>query len=136
MQFQDLRRDLQLEPASSREVVRRDQDLTAEAESLDKAVVEFMSKPPAQRSAAAEEEIRKRIDAVKAERETLNQIFNSRFPDYMALSRPQPVSLQETRACSPMTRRSAWIITSTDADWEELSISKRDLGAQVRALRA
>jgi hypothetical protein len=41
--FQNLRRDLQLEPVSSREVVRRDQNLTAEAESLDKAVVEFIA---------------------------------------------------------------------------------------------
>src|SRR3984893_16327028 len=57
------------------QLVRRDQDLTAEAETLDKAVVAFVSKPPPQRSAQAEEEIRGRIAAVKAEREKLSQIF-------------------------------------------------------------
>jgi CHAT domain-containing protein len=128
------------------QAVRRDQDLTAEAESLDKAVVEFMSKPPAQRSAAAEEGIRKRIDAVKAERETLSQIFNSRFPDYLALSNPQPVSLDETQRLLADDeallvfdfdeKSYVWMITSTDAGWAELSISEKDLAAQVRDLRA
>ena len=34
------------------QLVRKDQDLTAEAESLDNTVIAFVSKPPAQRSAA------------------------------------------------------------------------------------
>jgi hypothetical protein len=42
--------------------------------------------------------IRRRIETVKAEREKLSQIFDQRFPDYVALSKPQPVSLQETQA--------------------------------------
>src|SRR6202048_1669217 len=79
------------------QLVRRDQDLAAEAETLDKAVVAFVSKPPAQRSAQAEDEVRGHIEAVKAEREKLSQIFAQRFPDYVALSRPQPVSLAETQ---------------------------------------
>jgi len=66
------------------QLVRKDQDLTAEAESLDKTVIAFVSKPSAQRSAAAEEQVRKRIEEVKAEREKLSQ----RFPDYVALSAP------------------------------------------------
>src|SRR5207248_7648005 len=54
------------------QLVRRHQDLAAEAETLDKAVVAFVSKPPAQRSASAEDEIRGRIAAIKAEREKLS----------------------------------------------------------------
>jgi CHAT domain-containing protein len=128
------------------QLVRSDQDLTAEAESLDKAVVAFVSKPPAQRSATAEDQIRKRIEAVKTERERLQQIFNQRFPDYVALSNPQPVSLQETQALLGNdeallvfdfdAKSYAWIITRTDADWKELKISARDLDAQVRTLRS
>jgi CHAT domain-containing protein len=128
------------------QLVRRDQDLTGEAEALDKSVIAFVSKPPAQRSAAAEDEIRRRIEAVKAEREKLSQIFNERFPDYVALSRPQPISLQETQALLADdeallvfdfdAKSYAWIITSTDADWTELKISAGDLDAQVRSLRA
>jgi CHAT domain-containing protein len=128
------------------QLVRADQDLTAEAERLDKAVVAFVSKPPAERSAAAEDAIRRRIEAVKAERDRLQQIFNQRFPDYVALSKPQPVSLQETQALLADdeallvldfdAKSYAWIITRTNADWKELTISGRDLDAQVRALRA
>jgi CHAT domain-containing protein len=127
------------------QLVRRDQDLTAEAETLDKAVVAFVSKPPTQRSAAAEEQVRNRIDAVKAEREKLSQIFDQRFPDYVALSRPQPVSLAETQrqladdeallVFDFGAKSYAWIITSTDADWTELKISASELDAQVRNLR-
>jgi CHAT domain-containing protein/tetratricopeptide (TPR) repeat protein len=128
------------------QLVRSDQDLTAEAESLDKAVVAFVSKPPAQRSAAAEDGIRRRIEAVKAERERLQRIFDERFPDYVALSKPQPVSLQETQqllgddeallVLDFDAKSYAWIITRTDAEWKELTISGRELDAQVRALRA
>src|SRR5262249_68190 len=128
------------------QLVRRDQDLTAEAESLDKAVVAFVSKPPAERSAAAEEEIRRRIEAVKAERERLSQVFNQRFPDYVALSKPQPVPLAETQALLADdeallvfdfgAESFAWFIARTDADWMRLTISGSELDAQVAALRA
>src|SRR5262249_40679125 len=78
-------------------LVRKDQDLTAEAEVLDKTVIAFVSKPPSQRSAAAEDQVRTRVAEVKAEREKLQQTFNARFPDYAALSKPQPLSLEETQ---------------------------------------
>ena len=80
------------------QLVRKDQDLATEAEALDKTVVAFVSKPPAQRSAAAEEQVRKRIAEVKAEREKLQQIINDRSPDYAALSKPLPVTVPETQA--------------------------------------
>jgi CHAT domain-containing protein/tetratricopeptide (TPR) repeat protein len=115
------------------QLVRQDQDLTAEAETLDKAVVAFVSKPPAERSTTAEEQVRAQIEAVKAERERLSQIFNQRFPDYVALSKPQPVTLQETQQLLAEdetlllfdfgAKSYAWIITRTDADWKELTNS-------------
>ena len=128
------------------QLVRKDQDLTSEAESLDKAVVAFVSRPPPQRSAATEDAIRQRIEAVKAEREKLSQIFNQRFPDYVALSKPQPVSLQETQALLAddeallvfdfAAKSYGWIITKNNAVWTELKVSAKDSDVQVRALRA
>src|SRR5262249_32131639 len=56
------------------QLVRRDQDLAAEAERLDQAVGAFLSKPAGERSGAAEAGIRKRIEEVKAERARLSQI--------------------------------------------------------------
>src|SRR5262249_38975399 len=113
------------------QLVRQDQDLAAEAATLDKAVVAFVSKPPAERSTAAEEQVRAQIETVKAEREKLSQIFNQRFPGYVALSRPQPITLQETQQLLAEdetlllfdfgAKSYAWIITRTDADWTELT---------------
>src|SRR5262249_24188584 len=80
------------------QLVRKDQDLTAEADRLDKNIIAAVSKSPVERNAEAEEQIRKRIDAVKSERDKLLVIFNQRFPDYVALSKPQPLSLPETQA--------------------------------------
>ena len=53
------------------QLVRKDQDLNAEAERLDKNIISAVSKPPADRNAAAEDQIRKRIDEIKSERKKL-----------------------------------------------------------------
>jgi hypothetical protein len=73
-------------------------------------------------------------------------LSRERFPEYVALSKPQPVSLAETQGLIADdeallvfefdTKSYAWIITRDGADWTELKISARDLDEQVRALRA
>jgi CHAT domain-containing protein/Tfp pilus assembly protein PilF len=128
------------------QLVREDQDLIAEAESLNKTVVAFFSNSPAERSAKVEKQLRERIEGVKVARDRLQQTFNERFPEYIALSKPQPVSLAETQGLIADdeallvfdfdTKSYAWIITRDGADWTELKISARDLDEQVRALRA
>jgi CHAT domain-containing protein/Tfp pilus assembly protein PilF len=128
------------------QLVREDQDLIAEAESLNKTVVAFFSASRAERSAKVEKQLRERIEGVKVARDRLQQTFNERFPEYIALSKPQPVSLVETQGLIAddeallvfdfNTKSYAWIITRDGADWTELKISARDLDEQVRALRA
>ena len=128
------------------QLVREDQDLIAEAESLNKTVVAFFSTSPAERSAKVEKQLRERIEGVKVARDRLQQNFNERFPEYIALSKPQPVSLSETQALLADdeallvfdfdTKSYAWIITRDDANWTELKIPALDLDAQVRTLRA
>jgi CHAT domain-containing protein/Tfp pilus assembly protein PilF len=128
------------------QLVREDQDLIAEAESLNKTVVAFFSASRAERSAKVEKQLRERIEGVKVARDRLQQTFNERFPEYIALSKPQPVSLVETQGLIADdeallvfdfdTKSYAWIITRDGADWTELKISARDLDEQVRALRA
>jgi CHAT domain-containing protein len=128
------------------QLVRKDQDLAGEAEALDKLVVAFVSKPPAERSTAVEDEIRKRVEAVKMERDRLGQIFNQRFPDYVALSKPQLISLPETQSVLADdeallvfdfgAKSYAWIVTGNYAEWRELKISAGELDSQVQTLRA
>jgi CHAT domain-containing protein/Tfp pilus assembly protein PilF len=125
--------------------VRKDQDLSAEAERLDKLIIAAVSKPPNQRHAAAETQIRNRIEEITSEREKLQNIFNQRFPDYLALSKPQPLSVEQTQALLADNealvafdfdaRSYVWVITKTNTDWVELKVSANDLNEQVKQLR-
>jgi CHAT domain-containing protein/Flp pilus assembly protein TadD len=127
-------------------LVREDQDLSAEADRLDKRLIAAVSKPPAKRNAVLEEQIRNRIEAIKSEGDQLSHAFNQRFPDYVALSKPQPLSPSETQMLLAEdealvvfdfgAKSYAWIFTKTDAHWMELKISAQDLDSQVKALRS
>lgn len=63
------------------ELVRKDQDLAAESESLDKAIIAAVSKPSAQRDVASEQRSRARIAAVTSERAGLQKTLAIEFPD-------------------------------------------------------
>jgi CHAT domain-containing protein/Tfp pilus assembly protein PilF len=125
--------------------VRKDQDLTAEAGGLDKILIAAVSKPPPERNASTEDQIRKRIDEIKSERDKLQDVFNQRFPNYVALSKPQPLSVEQTQALLADdealvvfdfdAKSYAWVITRTDAGWTKLKVASKDLDAQVKVLR-
>ena len=127
------------------QLVRRDQDLAGEAERLDKSIIAAVSKPPAERNATSEEHIRKRIAEITSEQARLQELFNQRFPDYVALSKPQPLSIQETQALladdeALITvdldeKTYVWVITRNRAEWRPLSVSAEDVSKEVRTLR-
>ena len=128
------------------QLVRNDQDLTAEADRLDKSIIAAVSKPPDQRNSSAEDQIRKRIDEIKLKRDELQDIFNQRFPDYVALSKPQPLTVEQTQALLAgdealitvdLDKKSyVWVITKDRAEWKELTVSAEDVSKSVEALRA
>jgi tetratricopeptide (TPR) repeat protein len=127
------------------QLVRRDQDLTVESERLDKTIIAAVSRRPAERNAAAEDQIRSRIGNIKLERDKLQNIFDQRFPEYVALSEQQPLVVEQSQALLVDdealiifdfdVHSYAWVITRTSADWAELKISAKDLTEQVRQLR-
>ena len=80
------------------QLVRKDQDLTAEADTLDKAIIAAVSKEPSQRDPAAEQRTRARLAAIIGERDALQKVFASEFPDYAALSSPLPLIAKEVQA--------------------------------------
>lgn len=80
------------------ELVRRDQDLSAEAESLDKAIVTAASKERAKRDVAAEARARARLAAISTERASLQKILSVEFPNYAALSNPLPMKAKEIQS--------------------------------------
>jgi hypothetical protein len=96
------------------QLVRSDQDLAAEASRLDKAILEAVSKEPSKRDAAGERKIRDRRAAVRQQREELERIFATEVPDYAALSKPEPLTVQETQSLRPRMRRSSsYVLIST-----------------------
>jgi CHAT domain-containing protein len=125
--------------------VRKDQDLIAEAERLDKIIIAAVSKPTAERNLAAEDQIRTHIEEIKVERDELQDIFNQRFPDYVALSKPQPLTIEQTQVlladdealvAIDLDKKSyVWIITKDRAEWKELSVSAEDVSSSVGFLR-
>jgi CHAT domain-containing protein/tetratricopeptide (TPR) repeat protein len=78
-------------------MVRQDQDLSAEAKRLDDAFIAAVSRVPEQRDAAAEERSRDRLAAISVERGALQKTLTSQFPDYAALSNPQPLAAGDTQ---------------------------------------
>lgn len=127
-------------------LVREDQDITAEAERLNRSMVSAISRPPSERNAAAEAQMRKRIEEIRSERGKLEDIFKQRFPDYVALSNPQPLSIAETQALLADdealvvfdldARSYVWAITKDQAGWKQLSVSAAEIATEVTALRA
>jgi CHAT domain-containing protein len=125
--------------------VRKDQDFTVESERLDKAIIAAVSKATTERNATVEDQIRNRIESIKLEHDKLQSIFNRRFPEYVALSKPQPLAVDQTQTLLADDeafvtfdfgeRTYVWVVRRTPAGWSELSISAKDLSEQVRQLR-
>jgi CHAT domain-containing protein/Tfp pilus assembly protein PilF len=127
-------------------MVRKDQDLITEADRLDKNIIAAVSKAPTERVPAVEQRIRRRIEETTSERDKLRAIFDQRFPAYVALSKPQPLTVEQTQALLSDNealvildfdaKSYAWILTRANADWVGLNITARELGEQVKALRS
>jgi CHAT domain-containing protein/Tfp pilus assembly protein PilF len=80
------------------QLVRKDQDLAAETEALDKAIVAAVSKEPGQRDATNEQRMRDRLAAIATERQALEKVFAAELPGYAALSHPQPLTVKDIQA--------------------------------------
>jgi CHAT domain-containing protein/tetratricopeptide (TPR) repeat protein len=128
------------------ELVRKDQDLAGEQAVLDKSVIAAAAKEASQRNTAAEQKIKDHSAAIAQERNDLSKIFASEFPDYVALSKPEPLTVKDIQplladdeALVVVNLRDGksyvWAITHNAADWKELAITAGDASKSVSALR-
>lgn len=127
-------------------LVRKEQDLTVEDEALDKVLISFLAKAPAERNESVGENVRRRIESIKSEFTKLQRTLIQYFPDYVTLAKPQSLSLEQTQALLSndealvvfdfAANSFAWVITRTNAEWVELEISAGELETKVRELRA
>jgi CHAT domain-containing protein/tetratricopeptide (TPR) repeat protein len=128
------------------ELVRKDQDLAAEAELLDKAIIAAVSKEPSKRDPAAEQRSRARLAAVAAERASLQKVFAAEFPDYAALSNPLPLTAGQIQALLSADEAMVLFSVVDDAsyvfaltrdgyDWKPLPLGAEALSQRVAAFR-
>jgi CHAT domain-containing protein len=128
------------------QLVRQDQDLAATAESLDKSIIAAASQEPAKRDAAAEKQIRDRLTAVSAERNTLQRVFASEFPDYAALSNPLPLrraeiaqllAADEAIVLFAVEETESYVVavTKDGVDWQSIPVGDAALNQKVAAFR-
>src|SRR6202050_5268929 len=129
------------------QLVRKDQDRAVEAASLDKAIIAAVSSEPSKRDAAAEQRIRDRIAAIAKERADLQTVFTREFPDYVALSNPQPLTVKDIQALLADDealvvidlddkKSYVWAITRSTVDCRELAVSAAEVSKRVSALLA
>ncbi len=79
-------------------LVRDEQDMRQEAETLRRALVGMLSKPPEQQSAQAIADLRKRIDTLDKDRKRLGETLRKDFPAYAELIKPKPLPLAQVQA--------------------------------------
>jgi tetratricopeptide (TPR) repeat protein len=132
------------------QLVRKDQDLSTENERLDKDLIAAVSKPPDQRDANRETATRKRLEDIAAARNEVGRILAQRFPDYAALSKPQPLSVSDVSALLTddealilvdLGKRKAdasyiWAVDRSGAVWNTIDAKPEDLEIKIAALRA
>jgi CHAT domain-containing protein len=125
--------------------VRRDQDLSAEYESLDRSLIAAVTKEPSKRDSVIEQQIRDRLQEITVERAHIEAELTERFPRFADLAKPSPLSIGATQSLLAddeafvlldFDQRSyAWIITQSSAEWLELKTTAKDIQAQVTSLR-
>jgi CHAT domain-containing protein len=128
------------------QLVRKDQDLAAEAERLDRAIVEAVSKEPSKRDSVVEQRIKDRLDEASKERNELQQVFVRDFPNYAALSKPEPLTAKEIQSLLDNDEALVvidldeysyvWVVTKDRADWKAILIPALQTSKTIETLRA
>jgi CHAT domain-containing protein/Flp pilus assembly protein TadD len=128
------------------QLVRKDQDLATEAEGLDKAIVEAVSKEPSKRDKIAEQRITDRREEVSKQRGDLQQVFVRDFPNYAALSKPEPLTTKEIQSLLDKDEALVvidldeysfvWVVTKDRADWKPILITAAQASKTIETLRA
>ena len=127
-------------------LVRNDQDLAAEAEALDKAIIAAVSKEPGKRDAGAEQRMRERLAEIARQRASLQRVFATEFPDYAALSNPQPLTVNEIQGLLSddealllyaTTDKQSYVfaLTRERVAWQPIPLGTEALSSKVAAFR-
>ena len=127
------------------QIIRRDQDLAIENKTLNKLIIEAVSKEPAKRDATTEKWIKTQIQGIASERIQLQEILTKEFPKFAELAQPIPLSIRGTQRLLAddealvifdfSSKSYAWIVTRADEEWTALKITAQELETQIMTLR-
>jgi CHAT domain-containing protein/Tfp pilus assembly protein PilF len=128
------------------QLVRQDQDLAAESETLDKAILAAVSNEPSKRDAANEQRIRERLAAIAEQRDGLQKTFAKDFPDYATLSNPLPLTTKDVQGLLSADEvlmllssgdKEAYVfaLTRDGFDWKAIPFGADALGKKVATFR-
>ncbi len=128
------------------ELVRRDQDLGSEADSLDKSILAAVSKDRARRDPVVEQRARERISAIAGERAKLQKALSAEFPEYSALSNPLPLATKEIQAllsddeamvllAVSEKESHVFALTRDGFDWKPIPLGADALSIKIAAFR-
>ncbi len=133
-------------------LLRERQDLTGERKEHDKRLIASAAKPPAQRDVAGDDKMKARIVEIDGRLEEIDVVLQKKFPQYAALSKPSPVSIETTQALlrsdeallqfldvqeieGAKEATFAWLITKKEARWVRLEVGTEALERAVETLR-
>ncbi|HXW24195.1 MAG TPA: CHAT domain-containing tetratricopeptide repeat protein, partial [Xanthobacteraceae bacterium] len=128
------------------ELVRKDQDLAAEASSLDRAIMAAAARPPAQRNAALEQRIKDRLAAIADEAGAVRAQIAAEFPGFATLSHPRPVTSREIQALLSadeavvlflVAQKESYVLALTReaVAWRTIALARPELTRKVAAFR-
>ncbi len=127
-------------------LVRQDQDLSAYLQDREKALVEALSKPAAQSTAAQNDKIRGQIDDTERKLTVTKARLEKEFPDYAALANPRPSKVGEVQKLlasyealvfllTGEAESYVFVVTGDGFDWRTIPAGRDAIAAKVLAFR-
>lgn len=134
-------------------LIRQRQDLVAEWNVRDKALLASASLAPERRNSETDQGLRQRIASIDRELEAIDRTLRSEFAEYAALANPEPLAVGEAQrllrenealvfildtehlAADLPEETFVWVVTKTAARWTRSSVGGKALRESVFALR-
>jgi CHAT domain-containing protein/tetratricopeptide (TPR) repeat protein len=127
-------------------LVRQRQDLSAAWQNQDKSLIEAESKPQAQQDRAAIDAARKRLADTQAKLTANAAQLDKEFPDYVSLTSPKPLKLEDVQQLLGPDEAMAFFLTGEEEsyvfalthdnfDWKVIPLGKAALADKVAAFR-
>ena len=104
---------------------RERQDLARRRQMLDSAIVAAIGKPPSERDADAEAQLRTSLDDTSKKLDALDARIAKEFPEYAELSNPKPLAAESAQALLAPDEALLVYLSADDATW--LWVLRRDV---------